>query len=171
MCFKTVKIPLKRRWFGSKPRVTNLWFSFPPVPSGDVQRVDIWPLDYLRHTSGRTSFTNFSFSLDFRQIQMFSSRFLCMKSATGFISQATTSNWYGGVSSLSTGPRSQRIIHVHKRKTIPLDLKRCTLLVDSRVFANQPYLQLLNGPLDHSSSFNCILKLEHAPMGQKMLCD
>ena len=81
MCFKTVKIPLKRRCFGSKSRVTNLWFSFPPVPSGDVQRVDIWPLDYLRHTSGQPSFTNFSFSLDFRQIQMFLSRFLCMKSA------------------------------------------------------------------------------------------
>ena len=89
MCFKTVKIPLKRRCFGSKSRVTNLWFSSPPVPSGDVQRVDIWPLDYLRHTSGQPSFTNFSFSQDFCQIQMFLSRFLCMKSATGFISQAT----------------------------------------------------------------------------------
>ena len=30
MCFKTVKIPLKRRCFGSMSRVTNLWFSFPP---------------------------------------------------------------------------------------------------------------------------------------------
>ena len=98
MCFKTVKIPLKRRCFGSKPRVTNSWFSFPPVPSGDVQRVDIWPLDYLRHTSGRTSFTNFSFSLDFRQIQMFPSRFLCMKSVTGFISHNQQLIWWGVIS-------------------------------------------------------------------------
>ena len=89
MCFKTVKDTFEEEVVWIYVESDKFVVFFPPVPSGDVQRVDIWPLDYLRHTSGQPSFTNFSFSQDFRQIQMFSSRFLCMKSATGFISQAT----------------------------------------------------------------------------------
>ena len=79
--------------------------------------------------------------------------------------------WWGVISVDWTSFSENYPCTQEKANPIRLDLKRCTLLVDSHVFANQPYLQLLNGPLDHSCSFNCILKLEHAPMGQKMLCD
>ena len=81
MCFKTVKIPLKRRCFGSKSRVTNLWFSSPRFPAVMYRESIFGHLitSDIRQASHRLQ--TFLFSQDFCQIQMFFSRFLCMKSA------------------------------------------------------------------------------------------